>query len=222
MFLKILLISLILISTQAYSSPVCEGGFEDSVLPDTTIPTPREVGISRQNIMRSYRYETAKTRRGIQKWGESTLGRTLTADELHVLEALYRENPSSEVKAKVLRRRVRDYDQLNFSEKEIEILSQREIKPEFTETVKINIPKNNQEEKALKAQGFNAAYRRGMDEVNEWIAVRKQLVRLKADPYLTHVDYFAKKMREQISYTWILELSAPPQFQSLYTSRGVL
>ena len=201
MFLKILLISLILISTQAYSSLFCEGGFsEDSILPETTTPIPNEIVISNQIIRRSHRYRTTKIRKSVQKWGESTLGRTLSADELHLLEAFYKENPSSEIKAKILRRRVRDFDQFNFSEKEIEILAQREIRLEFVETVKIKIPKNTQEEKALETQGFNASYRRGMDEINEWIAVREQLVRSKADPYLTHVDYFVKKMREYIVY----------------------
>lgn len=201
MFLKILLFSLILISTQVYSSQICEGGFlEDTLLPERTTPIPNEVIISPQIIRKSSRYRTAKIRRGVREWGESTLGRTLSENELYLLEAFYRENPSSEIKTKILRRRTRDDDRFNFSEREIKILSQREIRPEFIETVKIKIPEKTQEEKELKAQGFNAAYRRGIDEVNEWIAVRQQLVRAKADPYLTHVDYFAERMKEQIAH----------------------
>ena len=202
MFLKIFLISLpIFISTQAYSSTVCEGGFlEDSLLPERIIPVPNEIVIRNQTLRESFRYREAKIKNGVREWGENTLGRTLNEHELHLLEVFHRENPSSETKEKILRRRMRDYDQYNFSEREINILSLREIRPEFAKTVKIKVPERTQEEKELKAQGFNLAYRRGIDEVNEWIAVRQQLVRAKADPHLTHVDYFAKKMREQISY----------------------
>ena len=159
MFLKILLISLIFISTQAYSLPVCEGGFlEDSLLPEKTTPIPYEIVIRNQTLRESLRYREAKIKNGVREWGESTLGRILNEHELHLLEVFYRENPSPETKAKILHRRTRDDDQYNFSEREIKILSQREIRPEFAKTVKIKVPERTQEEKELKVQSFNTAY----------------------------------------------------------------
>ena len=203
MFLKIFLIFLILISTQAYSSSFCKGGFlEGTLLSERTTPVPNEIVISDQIIRASQLHRETRITNGVREWGESTLGRTLSDNELHLLEALYKENPSLETKARILRRRVKYFDQFNFSEREIKILLQRQgaIRPEFAETVKIETPERTQEERELNAQGFNAAYRRGIDEINEWIAVREQLVKSKVDPHLTHVDYFAKKMEEHIAF----------------------
>ena len=136
-------------------------------------------------------------RRRVQKWGEGTLNRNLNKDERELLVEFYKHNLTSpDIKREILR----DITSVNFSKKEIEILSKREIRLGGKSAVKLKIPKKTQEAKELKAQGLNSAYHRGIDEINEWIAVREQLVRLKADPYETHVDYFADKMREHIEY----------------------
>lgn len=54
------------------------------------------------------------------------------------------------------------------------------------------------EEQKLEAQGFDSAYTRGINEVNEWIAVVNQMRKLKINPYKTHVDYLADKVRDHI------------------------
>lgn len=56
------------------------------------------------------------------------------------------------------------------------------------------------EEQKLKAQGFNSAYIRGINEVNEWIAVVDQMRKLKINPYKTHIDYLADKVRDHIAH----------------------
>ena len=181
-----------IVSSQAYSALSCEDSFSS----ESNILTGKSPNVTTVRLFTPEQIIREK----VQEWGERTLGRNLDKIELDLLVVFYERKPSSAVKTQVLHKRSRNFRELNFSKKEIEILSQREIKPDFTEAIKINIPERTQEEKKLKAQGFNAAYRRGIDEVNEWIAVREQLVKLKADPYLTHVDYFAEKMREHIGY----------------------
>lgn len=164
MFLKILLIPLIVISTKAYSQKPCKKIFTSA----------EEVIIEE-----------------LRKWGESSLKRNINKDELLLLEIFYTSTESSHLKRQFLQNRE------EFSDKEVEILSQREVK---SRTVNVQVPKNTQEEGALKEQGFNAAYRRGMNEVNEWIAIREQLIKSQARPYQTHVDYFANKMWETVEH----------------------
>ena len=62
-----------------------------------------------------------------------------------------------------------------------------------------DIPQSNEEQK-LKAQGFSSAYVRGINEVNEWIAVADQIRKLRVHPYRTHIDYLADKARGYITY----------------------
>ena len=58
----------------------------------------------------------------------------------------------------------------------------------------------SKEEQSLKARGFNSAYTRGINEVNEWIAVADQMRKLEVNPYKTHIDYLADKARDHIAY----------------------
>ena len=64
----------------------------------------------------------------------------------------------------------------------------------------LRIPKRTNEEQRLKMQGFSSAYVRGIDEVNEWIAVVRQIRKLKVNPYKTHIGYFADKVKAHIDY----------------------
>ena len=66
------------------------------------------------------------------------------------------------------------------------------------EDLKLPLPTNKEAE--LKAQGYGPAYRKGMDDVNEWVAVRRQLQELRANPYTTHIEYFADKIEAHISF----------------------
>ena len=55
-------------------------------------------------------------------------------------------------------------------------------------------------EQELKDQGWTADYYRGLNDLTEWVAVKKKLQALKADPYKTHIEYFAKKVEEHIAF----------------------
>ena len=64
----------------------------------------------------------------------------------------------------------------------------------------LTIPEKTNEEKTLKAQGFNEVFTRALDEVNQTIAIREQLRKMNVDPYTVHFDYFGEKMREHIDF----------------------
>ena len=55
-------------------------------------------------------------------------------------------------------------------------------------------------EQELKDQGWTADYYRGLNDLTEWVAIKKKLQALKADPYKTHIEYFAKKVEEHIAF----------------------
>ena len=63
----------------------------------------------------------------------------------------------------------------------------------------IALPRTQQTQK-LREKGFSAAYARGMDEVNEWIALKKSLTKSPAHPYKTHIDYFARQVHRHIEH----------------------
>ena len=204
MFIKIFLVLLITIGPQAYSERFCKDSFRDFFIGEPLRFTLEYIKYMMKHGS-DFSIETLQkmtvVREKIQEWGEKTLERNLTEQEVNLLVDIYNiENASDSLKIAMLRKRDMDLKELGFSKREIQILSEREIKLSFTKEVEINIPEKTQEEKELEAQGFSAAYRRGIDEVNEWIAVREQIIKSKADPYLTHIDYFAKKMREHINY----------------------
>ena len=64
----------------------------------------------------------------------------------------------------------------------------------------LKLPSPTNKEAELKEQGYGPAYRKGMDDVNEWSAVRRQLQELRANPYTTHIEYFADKIKEHIAF----------------------
>ncbi len=64
----------------------------------------------------------------------------------------------------------------------------------------LTIPEKTNEEKKLKAQGFSEIFTRGVDEVNETIAIREQLRKMTVHPYTVHFNYFGEKMREHIDF----------------------
>ena len=64
----------------------------------------------------------------------------------------------------------------------------------------LKIPQRGNEEQTLRGEGFNSAYVRGIDEVNEWISVVNQLRKLKVNPYKTHIEYFADSIEAHIEH----------------------
>lgn len=62
------------------------------------------------------------------------------------------------------------------------------------------LPKKPQKEESLSQKGYSPFWTRGLNEVNEWLAVKEQLTQLKANPRITHIDYFAGKIPEHLEY----------------------
>ena len=66
------------------------------------------------------------------------------------------------------------------------------------EDIKIPIP--TREEVVLQQQGFGPAWTKGLDKLNEWAAVRKQLQELRANPRTTHIPYFADQISAHLDF----------------------
>ena len=64
----------------------------------------------------------------------------------------------------------------------------------------LTLPKKSRKEESLQKKGYNPFWTRGLNEVNEWLALKEQLTKLKANPRTTHIDYFAGKIPEHIEY----------------------
>ena len=72
---------------------------------------------------------------------------------------------------------------------------------------KISISRENlevtssiQNESHLKAQGYGPFFVKGIDDIPEWVALRRQWQELRANPYKTHIPYFADKIEEHIAF----------------------
>ena len=64
----------------------------------------------------------------------------------------------------------------------------------------LKVPQRTREEETLKEQGFHSEYIRGINEMNEMIAVAQRLRQLEVDPYTTSIDYFASKIEEHLRF----------------------
>lgn len=62
------------------------------------------------------------------------------------------------------------------------------------------LPEKSREEEALQSQGYNSFWTRGLNEANEWLALKEQFTKLRVDPQVTHIDYFADKIPMHIEY----------------------
>ena len=56
------------------------------------------------------------------------------------------------------------------------------------------------QEAELKKKGYGPAWTKGLDKLNEWVAVRQQLQSLKAHPRITHIQYFADQIADHIAF----------------------
>lgn len=64
----------------------------------------------------------------------------------------------------------------------------------------VKVTQTGETEEELTEKGFGPFYTKGLDEMNETIAVVEQLRELEADSYATHVDYFADKITRHIQF----------------------
>ena len=64
----------------------------------------------------------------------------------------------------------------------------------------LHLPFPTNKERELKEQGYKASYIAGIDKVNEWASLRRQLQELRANPYRTHIEYFAHQVPYHIAH----------------------
>ena len=64
----------------------------------------------------------------------------------------------------------------------------------------LDLPSSTNREAQLAEQGYKASYTEGLDQMNEWAAVRRRLQELKANPLTTHIEYFADQIPDHIAH----------------------
>ena len=64
----------------------------------------------------------------------------------------------------------------------------------------LRLPSPTNKEAQLAEQGYKDSYKLGIDKVDEWVAVRKQLEKMKANPRITHIEYFANQIPAHIAH----------------------
>ena len=83
---------------------------------------------------------------------------------------------------------------------ELEYLELKEIRRKVKKgEVKVT-QQTRETEEELTEKGFGSFYTKGLDEMNEMIAIVKQLRELEVDSYTTHVGYFSDKITENIQF----------------------
>ena len=80
--------------------------------------------------------------------------------------------------------------------------TKKSVRPTKTrlDSSELLLPEKAREEETLKSQGYNSFWTRGLDEVNEWLALKEQFIKLGVDPQVTHIDYFVDKIPMHIEY----------------------
>ena len=66
------------------------------------------------------------------------------------------------------------------------------------EDIKLSPPTRKAEE--LRQKGYGPAWTKGIDQLNEWVEVRRQLQSLRANPYTTHIPYFADQIEAHLAF----------------------
>ena len=64
----------------------------------------------------------------------------------------------------------------------------------------LNLSSFTNKETQMAAEGYKANFAGGIDDVSQWAEVRRQLQELKANPRVTHIEYFAKQVPEHIAH----------------------
>ena len=65
----------------------------------------------------------------------------------------------------------------------------------------LNLPPATNMESQLRSQGYDKkSHISVIDLVNEWAVVRRRLQQLKANPYITHIEYFANQVFKHIAH----------------------
>ena len=65
----------------------------------------------------------------------------------------------------------------------------------------LQLPPHTNEEAQLANLGYGEELTKGMDDIREWILIREQFQKLRANPYTTHIEYFANQIKTHLEYT---------------------
>ena len=64
----------------------------------------------------------------------------------------------------------------------------------------LNLPPPTNEEAKLVEQGYKANYTEELNQANRWFVIRRRLQELRANPHITHIEYFADQIPHHIAY----------------------
>ena len=73
----------------------------------------------------------------------------------------------------------------------------------------LTLPEKSRREESLQKKGYSPFWTRGLNEVNKWLALKEQFIRLKANPHITHIDYFADQIPTHIEFIKTAMTSLP-------------
>ena len=71
---------------------------------------------------------------------------------------------------------------------------------EIIESLPVLPPSKEKESQRLEAQGYGPAFSRGAEETEETILLKEIFIEEKANPYKTHIKYYARKVRLHIEH----------------------
>ena len=64
----------------------------------------------------------------------------------------------------------------------------------------INLPPSTNREAELAEQGYKTGFTGGINQVNKWVIMQRQLKELKANPWTTHLEYLEDQVHDDIAY----------------------
>ena len=91
-----------------------------------------------------------------------------------------------------------EYSLANPESKAIFVAAESDRKRIHSRYLKLPAPPDT--EARLAEQGYKDNYKSGVDKVDEWVAVRTQLQKMKANPWTTHIDYFANQIPVHVAH----------------------
>ena len=71
---------------------------------------------------------------------------------------------------------------------------------ERIDSSELNLPLPTNEETQLAEQGYKKNYTGGLNPVNRWFVIQRRLQELRANPHITHIEYFVDQIPHHIAH----------------------
>ena len=71
---------------------------------------------------------------------------------------------------------------------------------ERIDSSELNLPLPTNEETQMAEQGYKKNYTGGLNPVNRWFVIQRRLQELRANPHITHIEYFADQIPHHIAH----------------------